>query len=143
MRGTPSIIHEAIVSRVDMSDGSVDVVVNDHEGDECSSCAAAALCRRKGGNVLTVRVKRPELYKPGMSVRIGACSSMHHRAVLLMLGLPCLLLVCVAVGLILAGFGEGLSAAGGISGAVMTYVVLYVCRHRLGREFEFEMLDNE
>lgn len=141
MKGLPSIIHEAVVSRVDEAESRVDVVVADHGSEECGACAAAALCRRKNGNVLSVRVKSTEKYRPGMSVRIGACVSMHHKAVGLMLALPCLVLVSVTAGLALGGCSEGLSALGGIGGAALTYAVLYMCRRRLGGNLEFEMVD--
>lgn len=140
---TPEIAigHEAIVRRVDTSGGLLEVVVADADADGCAGCAAAALCRNKGGGEILVSVADATRFKPGDRVRIAADSRMHRRSVWLMLGLPCLMLVVPIVALCMAGCPEWVAFLAGISACVITYSVLYYMRRRFAGNLIFRIAD--
>lgn len=139
----PAIVHEAIVAHILPAKGGMEVVVSDRDADRCGACAAAAFCSSKTGARLFVHTPDPEAYRLGQRVRIAATPRMHHRAVALMLGLPCLVLVVLIFGLTAAGLSEGIAALSGIAGAALVYLILYLCRSRLNKELTFNLLDNE
>lgn len=131
MASEPSIVHEAVVVSTDPARGVVSVVVSDRDTDSCSSCAAAALCRHKGGEAIRVADSDPGRYSPGQRVRIGAGEGTHRRSVGLLLGLPCLMLALPLMGLLLLGLPEWVAFLAGIAGCALTYLALYAVRSRL------------
>lgn len=135
-----SIIHDAIVTGRDLSDGTVRVRVADSQSGECATCAAAMVCGAGKGSELTVHTPHAAELKPGTRVRIGASPSLHRRAVMLMLALPCLALVAGIFIIDLATGSEGLAALTGVGAAALTYAVLYLCRRHLAHKLDFQII---
>lgn len=139
MSSAVSIVHDAVVVRSMPQRSEIEVVVSDPRSEGCSSCVAAVLCKHNGGR-FTLRTKRGEQYAPGTRIRIAAGRGLHHRAVGLMLGLPCLMLVLPIVVLCLAGVPEWVALASGVGGCAVTYGIMWLCRRRLDSSANFSII---
>lgn len=141
MATAPSIVHEAVVIATDPAAGTVSVRVADSDADSCAACAAAALCRHKGGETVTVACTDASAFRPGQRVRIGVGGAGHRRSVALMLGLPCLMLVLPLMALLLLGMPEWVALLAGMGACALTYVALYARRRRLADSLSFYIID--
>lgn len=127
----PAIVHEGVVAAVDATRREVKVRIA-HEGSEdCSSCAAAILCHRSKGNLLTLPLESDRSPLPGQRVRIEVSASGHYRVVWLLLVLPCLLTVAAIVAAKICRAADGVAALSGIAAASLIYLTLFLMRRKL------------
>ncbi|MCM1318805.1 MAG: SoxR reducing system RseC family protein [Muribaculaceae bacterium] len=117
----------------------MEVVISDNESDNCSACAAAALCKHSGGTI-RIHVANPADFTQGQRVRIGASNGTHRRAVGLMLGLPCLMLILPIVSLCQLGVPEWAALLAGIGACTLTYLILWWCRKDINTNHQFIIL---
>lgn len=136
----PAIVHEATVVSSDTARGIVTVRVLHSGSADCSGCAAAMLCRRKGDDILEIRSAGPSAFRPGDRVRIGASAPAHRKAVMLLLVYPCLIAVGALAVVKACGLPDGVAAATCLGAASLVYLTLYLLRRRLRMAVEFEIL---
>lgn len=133
------IEHEAMVRRLFPQSSEVEVAISDNQSDSCASCAAAALCKHTGG-ILKIHVDNPQLFKCGENVIVGTDSATHRRAVGLMLGLPCLMLILPIVTMCVIGIAEWVALLVGVGACTLTYLILWWCRQKLDSSGQFKII---
>ncbi|MBQ9547886.1 MAG: SoxR reducing system RseC family protein [Bacteroidales bacterium] len=104
----------------------------------CGSCHAAGLCglsevKRKAVLVPTRGIDR----KVGDEVNVCLRASMGLKAVAIAYVGPLAVLLAVVLALQGAGVGDLLSGLAGIGAAGLYYLLVYLLRDRLGKEYSF------
>lgn len=138
MENKVGIEHSAVIKRVLPQKFEVEVVIVDNESDACSSCAAAAVCKHSN-HTLRVPVPNPSDFVPGQRVLLQVSEVLHHKAVAMMLVLPCLMLVLPVIALCLLGLPEWIAMLAGVSACFLTYLGMWLYRKRLNSDFYFSI----
>ncbi len=134
---TNNIKHLGIVESIDGSRLKVRIT----QTSACASCGAKAHCRVSESKEKTIDVYNREgvPYQVGEQVWIVATASMGMKAVLLAFVIPFLiLLVGLVIGLRLTGSEAG-AAFIALGALVPYYLIIYICRKRIGRSFVFTL----
>ncbi|MBQ2398466.1 MAG: SoxR reducing system RseC family protein [Muribaculaceae bacterium] len=131
------IIHLGKVLSVDSSVGSIEILLED--GGDCGSCPAAKLCNHGPKSENKVVVMSDDTFEVGEKVRVVGTEMMHRKAIVLALVCPCLLLIATMVMVYLLTLDESVAALSGLGLMLVFFIVLYVCRNRIAREFVFRV----
>lgn len=132
-----SIEHKGTVIRV--SERCVAVAV-EAEG-ACAACHARGVCGASEGESKVIDVLTPlaNHYTVGETVSVSVASSLGIRAVLIAYVFPFVFVLALLIMLLQQGAGElaaGLGALGALGGY---YLMLYLLRNRIAREFTFQI----
>lgn len=118
-------IHRGVVQSV----GRDSVSVRLSAGNDCSGCSIAAFCSGSRNSEVRVPVDASSDMVPGEAVVLTIASSARWKAILLCLVMP---VVAMALGVLAAGyasgFSDGVMAAGGIAGASVYVLLLWLMR---------------
>ena len=138
MAETNEISHKGRVVSVSNDSLTVEIV----SSSACSSCKAASMCAMSESAVkhVDVRPVAGEKYDVGDEVEVLLSPSMGLKAALLAYFLPVVLLMAVCVPMSFAGCGALLSGGVGLGTMALYYVVLYLFRDRIGKEYEFRVI---
>lgn len=130
-----TIKHQGIVE----STGANTCTVRILQASACSSCSARQLCRSSESKekLIEVRGHYPTLHV-GDSVTLTGSVRQGLRASVFAYIVPLILMVA-ALFACSRLYGEGIGALGALLVLALYYVVLYLMRNRLGREFSFEI----
>ena len=131
------IIHLGKVLSVDSSVGSIEILLED--GGDCGSCPAAKLCNHGPKSENKVVVMSDDTFEVGEKVRVVGTEMMHRKAIVLALVCPCLLQIATMVMVYLLTLDESVAALSGLGLMLVFFIVLYVCRNRIAREFVFRV----
>lgn len=134
-----SIRHKGIIDTV-RSDA---VVVRILQSSACSGCQVKNICHAADSKEKLVEVSgcNTSDFRVGQSVEVAGTESQGWRAVLFAFGIP-LVLLFIALVLTLAVTGnEKLAALAAIAVLVPYYVILFLCRNRMKKDFKFEIID--
>lgn len=141
MEANEPIDHIAVVTALP-SPGSAEVILSD--SGQCDSCVAAKFCRPVSGGSektrLTVSVPEGLGLKKGEQVVVRGSEAIHRRAIMLATVIPCLALIVVMTIFFLLTLNSGLAALAGLGSMVMFFLLLFLFRDRLAREFRFEIV---
>ncbi|MCM1020578.1 MAG: SoxR reducing system RseC family protein [Muribaculum sp.] len=119
--------------------------VTDSSASDCAGCAIQSLCHPKGKTEsvteITVATQSyPANLTPGMKVEIGLPAASRYRALITALGIPCLLLLAVAVGLPATGTSQAIAALAAIAVVFVYYSALYLLRHTINQRFRWQII---
>ncbi len=107
----------------------------------CASCHAKSMCGL--GSAKTKLVELPtnpwDDLKVGDEVQVQLKASMGHRAVWIAYVVPFLILVAAMLGIGAAGAGELASGLGAIGAVCIYYLVVWLLRDRLKKEYIFNI----
>lgn len=131
-----NITHEGVVIKAE----GTQVTVRFVQSSACSGCHAKGICSSQdSAEKVVVADSEGASYEVGEPVRIEVSNSTAWQAVRYAFALPLVLaLVCLFVAVPLLGEAEGSLATLGFLAAY--FFVLYLCRHRLGRQVRFTLL---
>ena len=131
------ITHRAKVIHV--ADNYVDVVVLSESA--CASCHAKGYCGAAESREKRMVIETPlaSYFSAGEEVEVYTETVMGIKAVCIAYILPFLLVLFLLLVLLRAGCGELISGVSALSVLVVYYVILYVARSRLSREFVFKV----
>ena len=130
-----SISHKGVVIKVTPQ---VTTVAFTQHG-ACSECHAAGLCgmgdmAEKAVEVPTDPYTRRQV---GDEVEVLLKASMGFKAVYLAYLIPLLIILAVILGLLALGVSEVISALSGLGAVAVYYLVLWLCRKKLQKEYVF------
>ncbi|MBD5226604.1 MAG: SoxR reducing system RseC family protein [Bacteroides sp.] len=140
MEANEPIDHIAVIKAFP-SPGIADVVMSD--SGQCDSCAAAKLCHHGVGpekTVLSVSVAPGLELKVGDKVVVRGTEAIHRRAIMLATVIPCLGLVAVMAIVFILTLSSGLAALAGFGAMILFFLLLFVFRDKLAREFRFSVV---
>lgn len=137
------IDHTAVVRSVNTGRGTVTVELTESAG--CSGCAAASICNPKGKKIetLEVAVSRPESYREGEKVLLRGTAMMHRKAITVATVIPSIALIVVMVAIYVLTADQAAAALGGLGSMVFFFVMLWLFRDRLAKEFTFQLIPFE
>lgn len=121
---------------------SATVVITDSAGADCSGCAVRSLCHPTGKNPEQTEIAvATDNYTltPGMTVEIGLPASGRYRAITTALGIPCALLIGVAIGCPALGMGQEISALCAIGVVGVYYGALYMMRSHVRNRYRWRV----
>lgn len=132
------ISHTGVVTKVTGDTVSVEIVSR----SACSSCHAAGLCTMAEAVKKTVDVKKSfaSEYKVGDRVWVTMRLSMGLKATVLAYVGSLFFLLAVTLSLSFAGVGELWSGLAGCASVVLYYIVLYIFRGRIERDYSFSIV---
>lgn len=131
------ISHSGIVESV--SGGCVKVRIL--QISACAACKVAGYCHASESKekIVEVRSSDSAQYKPGQEVVVCASKDVAGRALLLGFGWPFLILVGVLIASLYLFHDEGLAVLCALLALVPYYLVLYLCRDRIGQKLSFRL----
>lgn len=131
------IIHKGKVLSVDDDVVRVEII----SSSACSSCHAAGLCSMSEAvrKVVEVPAHGNEGYVPDEEVTLVLKSSLGMRAVLSAYAAPLAILLVICVSMSFAGVNELYTGLAGMSAVAAYYLVLYLMRERMSRDYVFSI----
>lgn len=130
------ISHKGVVSKAEH--GIVTVKI-DREMD-CDACHAKGLCVTSRQNEKLIEVvDRTGNFHQGDSVELTGESSLGLRAVLVAFGIPLILIIAAVFIFVSMGWNETTSGLAGLSILFVYYLILYLLRNQLKKEFAFTL----
>ena len=135
---TSDIRHEGVVNSIDGQKVTVRIL----QASACSGCQASRICRAAESKEKLVEVDMTgtESLSVGQTVTVVAGERMGMTAVLLAFGLPLLLLVVALVAVMKVSGSEMVAAIASLAVLVPYYIVLFLCRGRIKKDFGFRII---
>ncbi|MCK5884819.1 MAG: SoxR reducing system RseC family protein [Bacteriovoracaceae bacterium] len=129
------IKHDGIVDKV--KDGVVIVSINAKSA--CSGCHAKGACGGMDCLDKEVEVLTKDSYSVGEQVRVCISTAVGFKALFWGYLLPFLLLIGVIITAVMSKMSEDIAAILGLSATAFYYLLLYPMRHKLSKQFRFEI----
>lgn len=131
------ISHSGIVESV--SGGCVKVRIL--QASACAACKVAGHCHASESKekIVVVYCGDTAAYKTGQEVTVCASKDVARRALLLGFGWPFVILVGVLLLVLFLLRNEGLAALCALLALVPYYLMLYLCRDRIGQKLTFSI----
>lgn len=134
MSHSSEIAHKGMVKEIRDNVVFVEIQVS----SACGACKAAAFCgTSEGGRLVEAKIPHGMHLEIGEEVSVKITESMGTKALLLGYGLPFVVVVLAIFVLIALGVGEGISALVSLVALAIYYFVMYLCRDRIKKEFNF------
>ena len=132
------IRHEGVVNSIDGQRVTVRIL----QVSACSGCQASRICRAAESKekLGEVEMSGAENLRVGQEVTVVAGERMGITAVLLAFGLPLLLLLLALITAMGLTGSEKLAAIASIGVLVPYYIVLFLCRGRIKKDFGFRII---
>lgn len=131
-----AIKHIGEVMRIDGNTIFVRMTVN----SACSACHAKGVCGVSESTEKIVEVESAAAtdFNIGDSVEVALMSdSMGVRSVVLAYVMPFFVLALLLIGVLMAGFSEGVAVLAALCGVVLYYVVLHLLRDKVKNKIKF------
>lgn len=132
------IRHEGVIDSIE----GQKVVVRITQSSACSGCQAKGLCRaaESKDKLVEVQCADTEGLKAGQVVTVAGAESLGMKAVTFAFGLPLLLLVVALIAALRVSGSEKTAAIAALGILVPYYVVLFLLRNRIKRDFQFRII---
>ena len=132
------IRHEGVVNSIDGQKVTVRIL----QASACSGCQASRICRAAESKekLVEVDMNGADGLSVGQMVTVVAGERMGMTALLLAFGLPLLLLLVVLVAAMIATGSEKVAAIASLMVLIPYYLVLFVCRDRIKKDFGFRII---
>ena len=133
------IRHEGVVDSVD----GQTVIVRITQSSACGGCQARNICRAAESKDKLVEVYRADAggFKAGQTVMVAGAESLGMKAVAFAFGLPLLLLVAALVTAMSVAGSEKVATIAALGILVPYYIVLFLLRDRIKRDFQFRIIE--
>jgi len=134
--GKNSVIeHKGIVTEISANSVFVELTVM----SACSACHAKAMCSFDSAQKIIEITNPSENYEIGEVVNVVMKESLGKKALLLGYMLPFVVLIASLVILSATGMREGLAGLISIAMLAPYYLVLYLCKDKIQRKFNFNI----
>ena len=132
------IRHEGVIDSIDGQKVTVRIL----QESACSGCQASRICRAAESKekLVDVDMSGAESLSVGQTVTVVAGERMGMTAVLLAFGLPLLLLLISLIAGVKVTGSEKVAAIASIAVLVPYYIVLFLCRDRIKKDFGFRII---
>lgn len=135
-KGRTSIAHRGKVKSVN---GDV-ITVSIISESACASCKAQKVCSTSDMKEKEITAKSSEPFAIGDEVDVIISQSTGYKAVFFAYILPVILIIALIIGIIRAGFSEGLAGVGAIILLFLYFFVLYLLRNKMNDKVKIEIL---
>lgn len=132
------IRHEGVIDSIE----GQKVIVRIIQSSACGGCQARNLCRAAESKEKLVEVNCSDTsgLETGRVVVVAGSESLGMKAVALGFGLPLLLLVVALIVALRVSGNEKTAALAAIGILVPYYLVLFLLRNRIGKDFQFRII---
>lgn len=132
-----TITHEGVITKISDDELEINILAK----SACAACHAQSACSMSDmkDKILTVPRPKNQSFQLMQKVNVRMKVSQGNKAAILGYLLPFILLMAVLFTLIGCGFGEGLSALCSIAALIPYYIILYLRRDKLKKQFEYEI----
>lgn len=134
------IKHDGRITAVNPGKGVVTVKLVDEA--DCGGCPAGKLCNNflPDKNIVEVPVSSTANYTVGEFVSVKGSERLHRKAIVIVTVIPSLALIAVMIGIYLLTGSQLAACLSAIGAVIVFFSGLYLMRHRLAREFVFEIV---
>ena len=131
------VIHDGIVDRVEGNKVFVNIV----SMSACVSCHAKGLCNMSEIQEKSIEAEKPKGWEPkaGERVNIEMEERLGAKAVLFGYFYPFLVVLIALIAFTASGLDEGLSGLIALALLVPYYIILYLSRNKLRKNFAFRI----
>ena len=131
------IRHQGVVDSID----GQNVIVRITQSSACGGCQARNICRAAESKEKLVEVHQTDTgnYIVGQAVTVVGAESLGMKAVAFAFGLPLLLLLIALVTVMAFTGSEKVAAIAALGILVPYYIVLFLLRDRIKRDFQFRI----
>lgn len=133
-----TVSHEGVITKIDGNTLEIKIIAQ----SACAACHAKSACTMsdQAEKVLTVPKPEGQEFQLFQKVKVVMAVGQGNKAAILAYLVPIILLlsalfICLGIGL-----SEGLSALIGIAALIPYYIVLYFCRDKLKKRFEYTIM---
>ncbi|MBQ7623444.1 MAG: SoxR reducing system RseC family protein [Bacteroidales bacterium] len=129
------ITHKGRVIAIDPEITTVEIIVE----EACASCRAKGLCSLGSEERKTIEV-RSSAWRPlavGDEVEVVLKKALGYKAVFIAYGLPLVVLFVTLMVLGALGVGELYAGLGAIGAVILCYLVIFLFRNKLSKEYTF------
>ena len=135
MNTQETISHEGVVTKITDDELEIKILAQ----SACAACHAKSACGmgEQAEKTLTVPKPKDKEFALNQKVNVKMAIGQGNKAAVLAYLLPIILLLAVLFVCIGLGLGEGLSAIISFISLVPYYIVLYLRRDKLKRQFEY------
>lgn len=135
MNTQETISHEGVVTKITDDELEIKILAQ----SACAACHAKSVCGmgEQAEKTLTVPKPKDKEFALNQKVNVKMAIGQGNKAAVLAYLLPIILLLAVLFVCIGLGLGEGLSAIISFISLVPYYIVLYLRRDKLKRQFEY------
>ena len=132
------IRHQGVVDSID----GQDIIVRITQSSACGGCQARNICRaaESKDKLVEVRCADADSFDVGQTVTVAGAESLGLKAVTFAFGLPLLLLLAVLVTAVAVVGSEKVAAIAALGILVPYYVVLFLLRDRIKKDFQFRII---
>jgi sigma-E factor negative regulatory protein RseC len=129
------IKHTGVVEQIDGTHVTVRIV----QTSACAACSVKGHCHASDSKEKTVDVytRHAAQYQVGQQVTVCGTTSMGMRAVGIAFGIPFFVLIAVLFIAMQYTASEALAGLIALASLAPYYLIIYMCRERLGRKFVF------
>ena len=133
------IRHEGVIDSIE----GQDVIVRITQSSACGGCQARNICRAAESKEKLVEVHCADAgsFDVGQTVTVAGAESLGLKAVTFAFGLPLLLLLAALVTTVAVAGSEKVAAMAALGILVPYYLVLFLLRDRIKKEFRFRILE--
>ena len=132
------IWHEGVVDSID----GQTVIVRITQSSACGGCQARNICRSAESKDKLVEVHRTDAgsFDVGQTVTVAGAESLGMKAVAFAFGLPLLLLMAALITVLAVMGSEKVAALASLGILVPYYIVLFLFRDRMKKDFQFRII---
>ncbi len=132
------IRHEGVIDSIE----GQKVIVRITQASACSGCQAKGICHaaESKDKLVEVQCLQTAGLKTGQTVTVAGAESLGMKAVTFAFGLPLLLLVVALIVALRVSGSEKTAAIAALGILVPYYVVLFLLRNRIKRDFQFRII---
>ncbi|MCQ2301504.1 MAG: SoxR reducing system RseC family protein [Bacteroidales bacterium] len=132
-----TISHEGIITEI----GDDELKIKILSKSACAACHAKSACTMSDmtEKILTVPKPQNRDFQLMQRVNVSMKVSQGNKAAILGYLLPFALMMAVLFTLIGCGLGEGLSALCSLAALIPYYIILYLRRDKLKKQFDYEI----
>ena len=132
-----TVSHEGVITRITDDQLEIKIIAQ----SACAACHAKSACGmgEQAEKVLTVPKPEGRDFQLFQKVNVIMSLGQGNKAAVLAYLVPIIVLLGVLFLCLGIGLGEGLSALLAIAALIPYYIVLYLCRDKLGKKFEYRI----
>jgi len=133
------IRHDGIVDSIDGQNVMVRIV----QSSACAECQASRICRAAESKVKLVQVFGADTsaLHVGQAVTVAGAESLGIKAVAFAFGLPLLLLLTGLITAVAVTGSEKVAAVSALAVLAPYYILLFLLRDRIKRDFQFRIIN--
>lgn len=132
------ILHFGKIIERNAEKGYIKLKIKDSH--DCESCPAINLCNHLSLEDNVIIISTEVDFEIGEQVKVIATEVIQRKAIMLAVAYPCIILVLTMTLTYILTMNESIAAIAGLLLMITFFIVLYLIRNKIAREFKFEII---